>query len=90
MNFLAASNGKSLCDGIAVDVKEIDAAESLTRPHANQILTARGMLDFCVKNIPNITFKFIAAEELQNIRREHEKDTNIELILFQNPSLTIN
>ena len=48
------------------------------------------MLDFCVKNIPNITFKFVPAEELQNIRRKHEKYRSIELMLIQKPSLTIN
>lgn len=40
-SFLAASNGKSLCDGTGVNVKQLDAAKSLTKPYSSQIWTSQ-------------------------------------------------
>ena len=30
------------------------------------------MLNFCIKSIPNIGFKYIPKEEMESLRREHE------------------
>ena len=61
------------CDGIGGTVKQLTAAESLTRPYNNQIPTAKEMLGFCFEKIPNIFFNFIAEEEMKNLRAADEK-----------------
>ena len=30
------------------------------------------MLNFCIKSIPNIGFKYVPKEEMESLRREHE------------------
>ena len=58
-NFFATSHRKSPCDGIGGTVKRLTAAESLTRPYNNQILTAKDMYLFCSEKNPNIISKFV-------------------------------
>ena len=55
-NFFATSHGKSACDGIGGTVKRLVAKASLQRPYNDQILSAEAMYQFCLKNIPGITF----------------------------------
>ena len=63
-NFFATSHGKSACDGIAGTVKQLATNASLMATEKNHILMSLDLFDWASKNICNIDFIYISAEEI--------------------------
>ena len=63
-NFFATSHGKSACDGIGGTVKRLAANISLMAAGKNHILMLLDLFDWASKNICNIDFIYISAEEI--------------------------
>ena len=63
-NFFAAIHGKSACDGIGGTVKQLDTNTSLMATEKNHILTPLDLFHWTSKNICNIDFIYIRAEEI--------------------------
>ena len=63
-NFFATSHGKSACDGMAGTVKRLATNASLMATEENHILMPLDLFDWASKNIRNIDFIYISAEEI--------------------------
>ena len=72
-NVFATSHGKSACDGIGGTVKRLATNVSLMAIEKNHILTPLDPFDWASKNICNINFIYISAEEIT----EHCQKNNL-------------
>ena len=72
-NFFATSHGKSAFDGIGGTVKRLATNASLMATEKNHILTPLDLFDWASKNICNIDFIYISAEEIN----EHCQQNNL-------------
>ena len=73
-HFFATSHGKSPCDGLGGTVKRLVARASLQAPLDGQIMTPKDMFEWCIENIPGITFHYISTEDV----KANEKSFNLE------------
>ena len=64
MEFFATSHGKSACDSIGGTVKWLATSVSLMGTEKNHILLPLSLFDEACKNICNIDFIYISAEEI--------------------------
>jgi len=62
MSVFATSRSKQPCDGIGGTVKHLTTKASLQHPYSDQILTLKMMFQYCVSNIQDIEFIYIAQE----------------------------
>ena len=72
-SFFATSHGKSPCDGIGGTIKRLVTRASLQRPQEGQILTARQVHEFCVKEIKGVASIFVCKEEIELLRCKLDK-----------------
>ena len=63
-NYFATSHGKSACDGIGGTAKQLTSNASLMATEKNNILTPTDLFDWASKNICNIDFIYLSAEEI--------------------------
>ena len=63
-NFFATSHGKNACDGIGWTVKQLATDASLMVTEKKHILIPLDLFDWASKNICNIGFISISAEEI--------------------------
>ena len=72
-NFFATSHGKSTFDGIGGTATQLATNKSLMATEKNQILMPLDLFDWASKNVCNIDFIYISAEEIT----EHCQKNNL-------------
>ena len=73
-HFFATSHGKSVCDGISRTVKCLTTNGSLKATERNHILTPIDLFNSAEKNINNISFLFVSADEIKNTSLKNKLD----------------
>ena len=63
MALLATSHGKTAADGVAGTLKRLATKASLQHPDGNQILNAKQLLEFAVREIKGISFCYVISNE---------------------------
>eukprot|EP00731_Ephydatia_muelleri_P027646 Em0019g519a len=62
-HFFATSHGKTAADGVAGTLKRLATKASLQHPDGNQILNAKQLFDFAVREIKGISFCYVTSNE---------------------------
>ena len=62
-HFFATSHGKTAADGVAGTLKRLATKASLQHPDGNQMLNAKQLFDFAVRDIKGISFCHITSNE---------------------------
>ena len=62
-HFFATSHGKTTADGVAGTLKRLATKTSLQHPDGNQILNAKQLFDFAVREIKGISFCYVTSNE---------------------------
>ena len=73
-HFFATSHGKSVCDGIGGTAKSLATNASLKATERNHILTPIDLFNWAEKNINNISFLFVSADEIKNTSFKNKLD----------------
>ena len=78
-HFLAASHGKSACDGVGGPVNQLITNASLKANHDNCILTPKQLYEWGAKNIKGIFFFYISSETVCENSLKYDLDNHYSL-----------
>ena len=62
-HFFATSHGKTAADGVAGTLKRLATKASLQHPDGSQILSAKQLFEFAVREIKGISFCYVTSNE---------------------------